>query len=197
MRGLRLLNKSEEYKESKDDQAYINELINRPAATKPKSSSMQSASTQRILEAHSHGESLVSHKEPLDPSKYLVMKDGEIFVNERRLSVQELVNYEGMRRGAKNQKGESKLSGTSKERKEAAAQAFTCTPPSELTETEKKRLTYIDSIKELTEIKEESNPSFFKKVFDWFFKEENKGTLRRIDLMEDKEEWEKQFKENK
>ena len=171
---------------------YINEIVKERKKTQSKSiSTIQSASTQKILDAHARGETLVSHKEPLDPSKYLVRKEnGSIDVNERPLSVQEFVNYECMRRGAKNQLGESKLSASTEERAKAI-DAYLFTAPSDLTEIEKEKLTKMTKIEELKKLPKEIKKSkWFDKVFEWVFKKEIQGTHRMIDIMENKEEWE-------
>lgn len=140
---------NEDYTPSEEDIAYRQMLSkSRPRFDAIKPTTAQSASTQKILDAHAKGETLVQFKEPL-PDYHVRDENGDIFINERPLSVNEVVGYETLRRGAKNQLGESKKSVASEEQKEAARHAYTYSEPAPLTEVETEKLTKMDAIKEL------------------------------------------------
>lgn len=62
---------------------------------------------------------------------------------ERKMTPDEFSLIEGMRRRPKNSEGQSELSSAMPERRQAAASAFTCSPPAELTDAERSRISQI------------------------------------------------------
>jgi hypothetical protein len=67
-------------------------------------------------------------------------KDGNVDIGERKVTAQEVIIEEKRRRAPKNEVGQSTKDGSGQELREAAVNAFMCSPPAELTEEDKKRL---------------------------------------------------------
>jgi predicted DNA-binding protein (UPF0251 family) len=96
----------------------------------------------------------------LDPDKVAEL------VKPRKISPEEYAHAEAIRRRPKNTDGQSELSGTTKETKEKAASAFTCSPPADLTPNQKAQVQHLTAIKalQLTAQMEVPKPSFWSKL---------------------------------
>lgn len=95
----------------------------------------------------------------------------------RSISIEEFNIFKQMRQSSKNTIGQFEGSSPSEERKQKAALAFQFTPPIELTEVEIEKLTRLQPIKELKELKYEWKPMTSWQAFKHWLKG---GRIRKI-----------------
>lgn len=86
----------------------------------------------------------------------------------RSMPLDQVFVAEDIRRKPKNSIGQSLKSSASDERKELARQAYVCTPPTEILDSQKEHVTEMNPITELKEIPRETKQSLFDKFMDWF-----------------------------
>lgn len=141
---------------------------------------VQSASTQRILsmtrEEHAeHNNRPLPTRDqwqakPTKPLKENATQDEYYawLTGQRDLPLDQVFVAEDIRRKPKNSIGQSLKSSASDERKELARQAYVCTPPTEILDSQKEHVTEMNPITELKEIPRETKQSLFDKFMDWF-----------------------------
>ena len=186
------MHKSEEYSESKE-KAYVAAIIEELKAIpreKLKVTSIQSASTQKLL--NMTDEELLSYRNRDFPPPGAKAEHPETWAGTRKIDPFEFNLIEDTRRKPKNSIGQSMKSSASDERKENARQAFTCTPPTEITEMDK--VTRLELIRVLKNYQAEENKTWWKRLKNKLIPSD---TYRMIDLISDKEEWQKIVKEKK
>ncbi len=70
-------------------------------------------------------------------------KDGNVNIGERAVTIEEISHVEATRRRPKNSQGQSELSATTEEKKEASVNAFICSPPARLSPEEIQKVSQI------------------------------------------------------
>lgn len=150
--------------EAKRPQSEIDEFI----------ASLQSESTRRTLSRPASQDAEWWNRplpaETIAASKRLeeAKTDEErgILVGERKLDPQQVQILEAHRRNSKNTVGQSEVSATSPQQREAAIHAFYCSPPATLTPAEKAKiqeLTPYSPLPPLPVEEEERHPSFIER----------------------------------
>lgn len=154
-----------DYKRSPETQAYIDMMVAQKSKTpKIKPSTIQSASTQRILDMNE--EELIQHKNrQIDLSKAIAAHPATI---ERKISPEEYYIYRGSQSGSKNTFGQSDDKGYSEEKKHKAMEAFTYSQPAPLSEVQLEKVTRIEPIKELKSLPKEKKQNLLDKIKNWF-----------------------------
>jgi hypothetical protein len=107
----------------------------------------QQPSTQAIL-ARPKEKDLEHFLRPLVDCQ-IKKPDGSIDVGERPVTIEEVSHVEATRRRPKNSTGQSDKSAFDEQHREAAANAFVCSPPAALSEMDKDRTTKVISYDEL------------------------------------------------
>jgi hypothetical protein len=175
-----------DYTPSEEDLAYRKMMTSlRPKFIAPPPSTKQTDSVNRVM-AMSDKELEAHRNRTIDVSKAQIRDDkGNIFINERHVDLRDAIAYEELRRGAKNQLGESKKSIASDEQKERARQAYVCTPAAPLNEVDFERLTKMERIEELKDkLPQEDKPTFFDKLKRVLFGDPVHENMSYMDLQE-------------
>lgn len=134
---------------------------------KKPASTVQSASTQALMERHKNPEKAEEYEKYRNSPEYMDAIKG--ITPERIISPDEFIVIEGLRRTSKNTTGQSEKSATTSERKEKAIDAFTYSEPTELTAQQKEKLTKMNAITELETMPKEEKKSFldlFRRLFE-------------------------------
>lgn len=136
-----------DYKRSPETQSYIDMMVaSMPRRQKKSGTTVQSESTQKIL-ARDPSLDEIHSKRSID----LAAAHADRYY-ERPISAQEFNLIEGIRRKAKNTLGNSEKSSVPQEKRERAIEAFTYSQPIELSESEKQKITQLETVKELKEL---------------------------------------------
>lgn len=164
------MKKTEEYSISKFS-PYVEHMVEnlkRTAPAKRPVSTIQCASTQAILNRPKEKDAEHWNRPVLKEWMYnpdpKTPEEFDIAVAKRSVTLEEVVLVEGMRRSVKNTLGQQEEPSLSKELKEKAINAFYHSPPAELNQLEKARVTQMTGYTPLPYM-EETKP---KKRFKWF-----------------------------
>lgn len=185
--------KSEEYKESKEDQSYtkmMSEALRKTPKRPP--TTTQCASMQATMDRDPSKDAEHWNRK-LDISKAIAPHPETC---ERKISTDEFIMVEGLRRSSKNTLGQSEKSATTEERKEKAVHAYTYSQPTKLSDAEKQKITQLESIKELKEVPQDpKEDGYFTKLLKILFGESKADQfLKNMSYAERKEYMDKQEK---
>lgn len=174
---------NENYVRTEEAQAYVEMMVKeRLRANKIPPSTKQCASTQRLLDMTD--EELAAHRaRKFPPDGWLAVpgaKNLDEAVGMRSIKSDDVVTYDRMRRTAKNELGQSEKDGSGVERKEAARQAYSHTPPAPLTEVQVERLTTMDKITALSSMPPEIETSFWSWLRNKFKKKAALDSRKRF-----------------